>query len=80
MVLFGKIYHNFLCKIMKAEFTPTGDIIDANEKFLVALGFTSSEVRNKTVFDFPPEVERKSLEKVWDDVTHGSESRGFGST
>jgi len=56
---------------MKAEFTPTGDIIDANEKFLVALGFTSSEVRNKTVFDFPPEVERKSLEKVWDDVTHG---------
>ncbi len=61
---------------MKAEFTPTGDIIDTNEKFLVALGYTSTEVRNKTVFDFPPEVEKKSLEKVWDDVTHGIPNEG----
>ena len=56
---------------LKAEFSPTGDILDANEKFLVALGYTSTEIRSKTVFDFPPDVEKKNLEKVWDDVTHG---------
>lgn len=56
---------------IKAEFSPTGDVLEANEKFLVALGYTSSEIRLKTVFDFPPDVEKKSLEKIWDDVTHG---------
>lgn len=56
---------------LKVEFSPTGDILDANEKFLVALGYTSSEIKSKTVFDFPPDVEKKSLEKIWDDVTHG---------
>lgn len=56
---------------LKVEFSPTGDILEANEKFLVALGYTSLEIKSKTVFDFPPDVEKKSLEKIWDDVTHG---------
>lgn len=61
---------------LKAEFSPTGDILDANEKFLVALGYTSVEIKTKTVFDFPPDVEKKSLEKIWDDVTHGMPFEG----
>jgi len=61
---------------LKAEFSPTGDILEANEKYLVALGYTSTEIRSKTVFDFPPDVEKKMLEKIWDDVTHGMPFEG----
>ncbi len=56
---------------IKAEFSPTGDLIEANEKFLDSTGYNISEAKNKTIFDFTPENERKNTERIWDDVTHG---------
>lgn len=56
---------------IKSEFSPTGDLLEANEKFLVATGYNIHDARNKTIFEFIPESERKSIERVWDDVTHG---------
>jgi len=56
---------------IKVEFTPTGDLIDANDKFLTSTGNILAEARNRTVFDFVHDSERKALERIWDDVTHG---------
>lgn len=56
---------------LKAEFSPTGDMLEANDKFLTLTGFILAEVRTRSIFDFVPEGDRKGLERIWDDVTHG---------
>ncbi len=56
---------------IKAEFSPTGDLIDANEKFLLTLAYTLNSAKEKSVFDIVPSGERKNIERVWDDVIHG---------
>ncbi|MHC1704431.1 MAG: PAS domain S-box protein [Tenuifilaceae bacterium] len=61
---------------IKSEFSPTGDLLDANEKFLVTTGFLAHEVKTKTIFDFVQDNDRKGLERIWDDVTHGISYEG----
>ena len=61
---------------IKSEFTPTGDLIEANEKFLTATGYLAYEAKTKSIFDFVPDGERKALERIWDDVTHGISFEG----
>ncbi|HPD95786.1 MAG TPA: PAS domain S-box protein [Tenuifilaceae bacterium] len=56
---------------IKAEFSPTGDLLDANDKFLLTLGYALNFAKEKTIFEFVPSSEKKSLEKLWDDVIHG---------
>lgn len=56
---------------IKIEYTPIGDVIDANEKFLQTFGFPLTEAKNKSVFDFFQANDRKQIEAIWDDVTHG---------
>lgn len=56
---------------IKIEYTPIGDVIDANEKFQQTFGFPLAEAKNKTVFDFFQANDRKQIEVIWDDVTHG---------
>jgi PAS domain S-box-containing protein len=56
---------------IKVEFSPTGDIIDVNDKFHQAFGFTPTESKTKTVFDLFHNNDRKTIETIWDDVTHG---------
>lgn len=56
---------------IKAEFTPTGDLVDANEKFLLTLAYTLNVAKEKSVFELVPPSERKTIERVWDDVIHG---------
>jgi PAS domain S-box-containing protein len=56
---------------IKAEFSPTGDYIEGNEKFLLATGYLAPEARNKSIFEFVPESDRKAIERTWDDITHG---------
>jgi len=56
---------------IKGEFTPTGDLLEANEKFLLALEYNIHDARMKSIFDLVPDNERKAVERIWDDVTHG---------
>lgn len=55
----------------KAEFSPTGDLIDANDKFLISTGYTLPIAKEKSIFDLVPSSERKSIERTWDDIIHG---------
>jgi len=61
---------------IKSEFSPTGDLLEANEKFLGTTGFLAHEVKTKTIFDFVQDNDRKALERIWDDVTHGISYEG----
>lgn len=56
---------------IKGEFSPTGDIIDVNDKFQQYFQYLLTEAKTRSVFDLATENERKFLEGVWDDVTHG---------
>jgi PAS domain S-box-containing protein len=62
---------------IKSEYSPTGDLLDANEKFLISTGYNIHDAKNKTIFDFVPENDRKSIERIWDDVTQGIPYDGF---
>ncbi len=55
---------------VKCEFTPTGDLIDANEKFLDTTGYNLHDAKKKSIYDIVPENDRKLVERIWDDVTH----------
>ncbi|HRX68685.1 MAG TPA: PAS domain S-box protein, partial [Tenuifilaceae bacterium] len=56
---------------IKGEFSPTGDIIDVNDKFQQYFGYNLTEAKTRSVFDLTNENERKFIEGIWDDVTHG---------
>lgn len=62
---------------IKSEFSPTGDLLDANDKFLIATGYNIHDAKTKTIYDFVSENERKSIERIWDDVTQGIPFEGF---
>ncbi len=55
----------------KAEFSPTGDLIDANDKFLISAGYTLTAAKEKSIFDLVPSSDRKAIERTWDDIIHG---------
>jgi len=55
----------------KAEFSPTGDLIEANDKFLISTGYTLTLAKEKSIFDLVPKSERKAIERTWDDIIHG---------
>lgn len=55
----------------KSEFSPTGDLIDANDKFLISMGYTLTLAKEKSIFELVPSSERKSIERTWDDIIHG---------
>jgi len=56
---------------LKIEISPTGDIIDVNEKFLQTFSLSQAEAKAHTIFDLFHKNERKQIEGIWDDVTHG---------
>ena len=56
---------------IKTEFSPTGDIVDANDKFLQTFAYPLSDAKNKTAFDLFHTNDRKQIDRIWDDVTHG---------
>ena len=56
---------------IKVEYSPTGDVIDANDKFQQVFGFSHAEAKSKAVFDFFHANDRKQIDGIWDDVTHG---------
>lgn len=56
---------------IKVEFAPTGDIIEANDKFQQTFGIGLAEAKTKTVFELFHKIDRKQIDTIWDDVTHG---------
>ena len=56
---------------IKVEFSPTGDIIDVNDKFQQAFVLTLAEAKDKRLFDLFHKNDRKQIDGIWDDVTHG---------
>ncbi|MGE0078083.1 MAG: PAS domain S-box protein [Bacteroidales bacterium] len=56
---------------IKAEFSPTGDLIDANDKFLISIGYTLNLAKEKSIYELVPSSERKAVERTWDDIIHG---------
>ncbi len=61
---------------IKCEFSPTGDLLDANEKFLASTNYNIHDAKTKSIFDFVPENERKVIDRIWDDLTHGISFEG----
>lgn len=54
---------------IKVEYSPTADIIEANEHFLMTMGY--SDMKNRTLFDTISPLDRQSVESIWDDIIHG---------
>jgi PAS domain S-box-containing protein len=61
---------------LKAEFTPEGDTLDCNTKFLDTMEYSSEEITNKTAFDFIPREELNSFREIWDNVLSGHSFQG----
>jgi PAS domain S-box-containing protein len=61
---------------LKAEFSPEGDTLDCNEKFLTTLSYSMDEISNKTIFDFIPREEINSFREIWENVLSGHSFQG----
>lgn len=54
---------------IKVEFSPTADIIEANDHFLLSMEYP--DLKNITLFDIVSTLDRPNVEKNWDDIIHG---------
>ncbi len=61
---------------LKAEFSPEGDTLDCNEKFLTTMQYTMDEISSKTIFDFIPREEINSFREIWENVISGHSFQG----
>lgn len=61
---------------LKAEFTPDGDVLDCNEKYLLTFGFTPEEISSKTIFDFVAREEINAFKEIWENVMNGVAFQG----
>lgn len=56
---------------IKIEYLPDGTVIEANEKFFKAMGFSLTEVKKKTVFDFIAKEDVLTFRVIWHDIITG---------
>jgi PAS domain S-box-containing protein len=61
---------------LKAEFSPEGDILGSNERFLSTLNFTAEEITNKSIFDFIPREEINNFRDIWENLISGHSFQG----
>jgi PAS domain S-box-containing protein len=61
---------------LKAEFTPEGDTLECNEKFLETMDYPQDEINNKSIFDFIPREEINSFREIWENVIIGHSFQG----
>lgn len=61
---------------LKAEFTPDGDMVDCNEKFLLTYGYTPDEISSKTIFDFISREEVNAFKEIWGNVNNNVPFQG----
>ncbi|MDD2563336.1 MAG: PAS domain S-box protein [Salinivirgaceae bacterium] len=56
---------------MKIDFMVSGKLVDCNERFQSSLGFTLSEMKQKSVFEFFNEDDQANIEEIWNNVING---------
>jgi len=61
---------------LKAEFSPEGDTLDCNERFLTTMEYTLDEISNKTIFDFLPREELNTFHDIWENLISGHPFQG----
>lgn len=61
---------------LKAEFTPEGDTIECNEKFLQTMDYPAEEINSKSIFDFMPREEINTFREMWENVINGHSFQG----
>jgi PAS domain S-box len=61
---------------LKAEFSPEGDTLDCNERFLSSVEFSQEEITNKAIFDFLPREELNTFRDIWENVISGHPFQG----
>ena len=61
---------------LKAEFSPEGDTLDCNERFLSTMEFNLEEISNKAIFDFLPREELNTFRDIWENLITGHPFQG----
>jgi PAS domain S-box-containing protein len=61
---------------LKAEFSPEGDTLDCNQRFLSTMEYTQEEIPNKTIFDFLPREELNTFREIWENLINGHPFQG----
>jgi PAS domain S-box-containing protein len=61
---------------LKAEFSPEGDTLDCNERFLATMEYSQDEISNKTFFDFLPREELNTFRDIWENLISGHPFQG----
>ncbi len=57
--------------LLRAEYTPDGTLIDANELHQKVLGYDIDSFRGKNILEFVPEESREEFEQIWKQVQKG---------
>ncbi len=57
--------------VLRAEYSPEGIFLDANEMHQEVLGYEKSEMIGKSIFEFVSEEEKEEFEEVWNAVISG---------
>ncbi len=61
---------------LKAEYLPSGEIIDVNKKLLDVLHLSADEVLGKNVLDFIPKEDLDEFKVIWENVVNGASFEG----
>ncbi len=57
--------------LLRAEYTPEGILIDANELHQKTIGYQLEQMRGKSILEFVPEHDRENFLKIWEKVKNG---------
>lgn len=58
--------------IIQVEFKTDGTMIDANEQFCKALGYSKPDLKNLSVFSYIPNEKTLEFENTWKSITRGN--------
>lgn len=61
---------------LKAEFSPEGDTLDCNQRFLSTMEYSQDEITNKTFFDFLAREELNTFRDIWENLISGHPFQG----
>ncbi len=57
--------------MLRAEYTPEGILLDANERHVKVLGYDLEKMKGKSILEFIPEEEHEDFLKIWEKVKAG---------
>ncbi len=57
--------------LLRAEYTPEGILIDANELHQKVIGYNIEDLRGKDIHEFIPESEKEEFNAIWNEVRAG---------